>query len=106
MARTIVERRHDRRCTAAALRVSQATLRPGREVRVIDLSAAGAQVQTERPLRPGSRIHIRFVVQSCSVSIAAHVVRCSVWALHPEHGVTYRSALHFDERCIRLMESA
>jgi len=104
MARTIVERRHDRRCTAAALRVSQATLRPGRDVQVIDLSAAGAQVQSERPLRPGSRVHVRFVLASCSVSVAAHVVRCSVWALHPENGATYRSALHFDERCIRLME--
>jgi hypothetical protein len=106
MGRPLIERRLDRRCTAAAMRVVQATMRPGRDVSVVDLSAAGAQIETERPLRPGSRIHIRFVLESGSVAVVAHVVRCCVWALHPEQGPTYRGGLHFDERCARLMEPA
>jgi hypothetical protein len=106
MDRPLAERRLDRRCTASTLRVLQATMRPGREVSVVDLSAAGAQVETERPMRPGSRVHIRFVLDSCSVAVTALVVRCSVWALHPEQGPTYRGGLQFEERCARLMESA
>lgn len=88
------------------MRVVQATLRPGRHVEVVDLSPAGAQVQTDQPLRPGHRVHIRLVTDACAVSIAAHIVRCVVWAIHPEDGVTYRGALRFDERCVRLSEAA
>lgn len=105
MGRPLIERRSDRRCTAAALRVVQATMRPGRDVSVVDLSAAGAQIETERQLRPGSRIHIRFVLESCSVAVVAQVVRCCVCALHPEHGATYQGGLRFEERCARLMEA-
>lgn len=104
MGSPVTERRHDHRCTAAALRVSLATLRPGRHVRVIDLSPGGALVQTDRPLRPGSRVQIRVVLTHSTVSVAAHIVRCTVSAIHPEYGVTYRAALRFDERCPRLID--
>jgi hypothetical protein len=100
----MIERRKDKRCTAAALRVVHATLRPGRHVEVIDLSASGAQVQTDRPMRPGARVHIRLATDTFTVSVAAHIVRCVVWAIHPELGVTYRGGLRFDERCPRLTE--
>lgn len=104
MDQAMTERRRDRRCTASALRVRQATLRPGRTVRVVDLSPAGALVQTDRPLRPGHRVHIRLVTDICIVSVAAHIVRCTVWAIHPDEGVAYRGALCFDERCARLLD--
>jgi hypothetical protein len=55
----IGERRAEPRLPAAALQIERATLRPGCLVAVLDLSAIGAQVQSERPLRPGSRIHVR-----------------------------------------------
>ena len=103
MGNPLAERRTDKRCTAEALRVSLATLRPGRHVRVIDLSPAGVLVQADRPLRPGSRVQIRLVLASSTVSITAHIVRCSVSAIHPEYGVAYRAALRFDERCGRLI---
>jgi hypothetical protein len=63
-------------------------------------------VQTDRPLRPGSLVHLRLVTDAATLSIAAHVVRCLVWAIHPEQGVTYRGALRFDERCARLNSSS
>jgi len=99
MGAPMIERRQDQRCSAAAMRVSLATLRPGRHVRVVDLSAAGALVQTERPLRPGSRVHIRLVLAHATVSVAARIIRCAVTAIHPEYGVVYRAALLFHERC-------
>lgn len=100
----MIERRQDRRRDAASWRVSQVTLRPGTDVHVLDLSPAGAQIETGRQLRPGSRVHVRIVTERSTVSIAAHVLRCIVSAIHPEHGVTYRGALRFDERCHQLAE--
>lgn len=79
-------------------------MRPGREVSVVDWSVSGALVETDRPLRPGGRVHIRLVMRERSVSIAAHVTRCAVSALHAEAGVTYRGALRFDERCLALRD--
>ena len=104
MDRAVTERRHDVRRPAPAWRVSHATLRPGCSVQVIDLSPAGAQVETDRQLRPGARVHMRIVTERWTISIAAHVLRCAVWAIHPEEGITYRGALCFDERCPRLRD--
>ena len=53
MADTVGERRAEPRLPATALEIERATLRPGCLVAVLDLSANGAQVQSERPLRPG-----------------------------------------------------
>jgi hypothetical protein len=76
-----------------------ATLRPGRAIQVVDLSRTGAQIETDRGLRPGTRVHIRLVSQEQTLVLAALVLRCSVWALHPDEGIVYRGALRFDERC-------
>ena len=79
MADTVGERRAEPRLAAAALEIERATLRPGCLVAVLDLSANGAQVQSERPLRPGSRIHVRVAARNWTLAVAADVVRCSVW---------------------------
>ena len=102
----MIERRKDKRWSAAAIRVLHATLRPGRHVEMVDVSASGAQVQTDLPLRPGARVLIRVTTEDFSLSLSAHVVRCAVSAIHPELGVTYRGALRFDDRCQRLAEPA
>lgn len=104
MDRPLTDRRRDVRRSAPAWRVHHASLRPGRHVLVIDLSPSGALVETDRPLRPASRVHIRIATDRWTVSIAAHVLRCAVCAIHPEEGVTYRGGLRFDERCQRMSE--
>ncbi len=95
------ERRGDRR---RRLRAAQATLRPGCDVSVIDLSSGGALVQGHRPLRPGARVHVRFETEGRTVSLAAHVLRCMVWSLTGEEGVVYRGALRFEAPCVSLEE--
>lgn len=92
------ERRREGRLPREALEIERATLRPGCLVAVIDLSANGAQVQSERPLRPGSRVHVRVAARSWTLAVAAHVVRCSVWLLQAD-SVIYRGALRFEEAC-------
>jgi hypothetical protein len=75
-------------------------------VQVIDLSPTGPQVQTDRPLRPGSLVHLRLVTDAATLSTAAHIIRCLVSAIHPEQGGTYRGTLRFDDRCARLNSSS
>jgi hypothetical protein len=93
------DRRADPRVTASVLHPTQATLRPGCPVDLVDISPAGAQVESDRPLRPGSRVHVRVVTHRWTVAVAAMVLRCVVCTLHPERGVKYRGALQFEERC-------
>jgi hypothetical protein len=102
---TVGERRAEPRMVATALGIERTTLRPGCLVAVLDLSPTGAQVQSERPLRPGSRIHVRIVARHWTVAVAASVVRCSVWILQPD-AVIYRGALRFEESCSSFWEEA
>jgi len=99
MDRALTDRRDSPRLHSSQLHIDQATLRPGCPVAVVDLSATGVQVESVRQLRPGSRVHVRLASRNRILAVAAHVVRCAVWSLHPEDGVTYRGALKFDEEC-------
>ena len=103
MADAVEERRAAPRLAASALQIERATLRPGCLVAVLDLSANGAQVQSERPLRPGSRVHVRLAARNWTLAVAADVVRCSVWSLHAD-AVIYRGALRFEEECTGFWE--
>ena len=99
----VEERRTSPRLPASAFEIERATLRPGCLVAVLDLSANGAQVQSERPLRPGSRIHVRIAARGGALAVAADVVRCSVWILQADV-VIYRGALKFEEACTAFWE--
>lgn len=101
----IAERREARRKPASSLRMIHATMRPGCPVQVIDLSPTGAQVESDRPMHPGSRVHFRLVCEDRTLAVAARVLRCVVWALRPDSGVTYRGALRFEEPCQALADS-
>jgi PilZ domain len=100
----IGERRLERRLPGSTFQLIHATLRPGRRVVIIDISQTGAQIETERPLRPGTRAHLRLVGEHWSLAVAAVVLRCVVWTLHPEGGVTYRGGLQFEARCHQFEE--
>jgi hypothetical protein len=85
--------------------ITRATLRPGCRVHVVDLSAGGALVQGERPLRPGAHVHFQIVTRLRRLALTAKVLRCEVWMLDSSHGVTYRGALQFEERCDLVWEA-
>lgn len=94
----VADRRFDARFDPPAIASLQATVRPGCAVTLVDISAGGALVQAPRPIRPGAKVHLQVTTGSRRLAIAAQVLRCIVWALHPLDGVTYRGALKFDER--------
>ncbi|MGH9371291.1 MAG: PilZ domain-containing protein [Vicinamibacterales bacterium] len=86
------------RFPGSAVGMLRATMRPGRHVQVVDISPTGAQVETDRPLRPGTRVHVRLVSEGWSFAAAAVVLRCVVWTLRPDTGVIYRGGLRFEDR--------
>ena len=94
---TVADRRAGHRRPAGDVEVS-VTLRPGRVLQIVDISQGGAQVETDRPLRPGTRVHVRVSISDRTISLAALVLRCHVSILHAG-GVTYRGALAFEECC-------
>ena len=98
MDHALIDRRTEARLPREVLRMPQATLRPGCPVDVIDLSSRGIQVQSLWPLRPGSSVQVRLVVGDQTTTVGAMVLRCAVWALDAEDGLTYRAGLRFDER--------
>ena len=105
MGQLLKDRRGDPRYDSSPEEVSQATLRPGCVVHVVDLSAGGALVQASRPLRPGARLHFHLVLRDRSFGLVAHVLRCAVWALDERQGITYRGALQFETRCELFQET-
>jgi PilZ domain len=104
MAHPLVDRRLDARFGHPEIAGTQAILRPGYAVSLVDLSAGGALIQGPRPLRPGARVHLQLVSGTRRLALSAHVLRCSVASLDTRHGVQYRGALQFDHRCEWLWE--
>jgi hypothetical protein len=97
------ERRRDSRFGQHVIAAMRAVLRPGRSVSLVNLSAGGALVESQRPLRPGSSVHLQVIASDRSIGVAARVLRCAVAAIDAE-GVQYRGALMFQERCETLWE--
>jgi PilZ domain len=106
MERPLVDRRLDERFGQPAIAGTQAILRPGYSVVLIDLSAGGALIEGPRPLRPGMRVHVQLVSGTHRFGLTAHVLRCSVASLDSDAGVRYRGALRFDERCEAIWEAS
>lgn len=99
MDQPLVERRTDARFGHSSVADLRATLRPGCLVSVVDLSAGGVLVEGPRPLRPGARVHLQVVAGPRTFAVAAHILRCTVWAVGTDTGVLYRGALRFEHPC-------
>ena len=106
MAQPLTDRRADTRFGQPVIAGTQAILRPGYAVSLVDLSSGGALIQGPRPLRPGARVHLQLLTGTRRLGIAAHVLRCSVASLDSRQGVQYRGALKFDHRCDALWEAS
>jgi hypothetical protein len=106
MAQPLIDRRADARFGQPVIAGTQAILRPGYAVSLVDLSSGGALIQGPRPLRPGARVHLQLLTGTRRLGIAAHVLRCSVASLDSRQGVQYRGALKFERRCDALWEAS
>jgi hypothetical protein len=70
-------------------------LRPGRDIRVVDLSDGGALIEGLARLMPGSTIELHILGLATRHTIRGQVLRCYVSAIGPA-GVSYRAALGFE----------
>ncbi len=74
-----------------------ARLRPGRQVRVVDLSSGGALVEVTVRLLPGAGVVLHLLGVDGPHTVRATVLRCHVAALDRATGVRYRAALAFEQ---------
>ena len=90
------ERRVAPRLPAAQTGIERVRFRGGRLARVVDLSAAGALIEADWRLLPGSRVDL-LVGEPSPRRATGRIVRCHV-AILTREGVRYRGAVAFDER--------
>ncbi len=93
-----IERRHAARLTAAdGAAVPPVRIRPGHAASIVDISAGGALVESERGLSPGTHVELQLIIAAQRCSVRGRVLRCAVAEVHAA-GVRYRSAIAFDQQ--------
>jgi hypothetical protein len=94
----LLERRlAPRRQSVSEHGIVSARVRPGIDASVVDVSAAGALIETSHRLLPGSSVEICFDPDKRRPAVRGKVVRCAVAQLGPDQ-VCYRGAILFDQR--------
>jgi hypothetical protein len=96
MEHAAVERRATARApTPRADAFVRAWLRSGAEIRLLDLSAGGAQIESARRLLPGARIDLQVQTAAGRFVLTGRLIRAEVSALSP-NAVHYRAGLAFE----------
>lgn len=95
MAGRMAERRGMPRLCADATRRLQSRLRPGTEIALIDFSAGGALIESDRRLLPGVRVELQVLTQGGRFDLAGWLIRAEVASLSTNR-VRYRGAIQFD----------
>lgn len=93
---TVERRLSQRRQSFEGHGVAMIRVRPGVEASMVDVSATGVLVETQRRLLPGASIEIHFVRDKRLAAVRGRVLRCAVVRLGPS-SVWYRGAVLFDQ---------
>jgi hypothetical protein len=88
-------RAHARRRAADGHGIVLARVRPGHAATVIDVSAAGALIETNRRLLPDTFVEMHVQTRSKRFNVRGRVVRCAVVSVGAA-AVCYRGAIQFD----------
>jgi len=92
------DRRQEARLQAADIaRIDRVRLRPGREVRLVDLSSPGVALESRMALAPGTDVSLSFEGRGWRRTITARVGGCHVVVLDSTRGLVYRSGLRLAE---------
>jgi hypothetical protein len=86
-----------RRRSIAEHGIVSVRVRPGIDASVVDVSPAGALIETNHRLLPGSSVEICFDSGKRQPAVRGKVVRCAVAQLGADQ-VCYRGAILFDQR--------
>jgi hypothetical protein len=71
-------------------------IRPGRSVRLVDVSAGGALIETAHRLLPGGTVALQLEGAERRISINGRLLRCAIARVRP-HAIAYRGAICFDD---------
>jgi hypothetical protein len=85
-----------RRAASGCRPVIGARVRPGRDVRLVDLSQGGALIEGATRLLPGSIVELQLLVDNVRHELRGTVVRSVVKALDHAGRVHYRAAVCFE----------
>ena len=70
-------------------------VRPGHRAHLVDVSAAGAMVETSYRLLPGTSVELHLETENAHTNIRGRVLRSTVVRVRPS-SVCYRGAIAFD----------
>ncbi len=70
-------------------------IKPGHHAKLVDVSAGGALIETNRRLLPGTSVELHMETERSQTSVRGRVVRCAVVRVRPA-SVCYRGAISFD----------
>ena len=70
-------------------------VKPGHHARLMDVSAGGVLIETNRRLLPGTSVELHMETESRRTSVRGRVLRCAVVRVRPT-SVCYRGAIGFD----------
>jgi PilZ domain len=76
-------------------RVVAARVRPGHRAHLVDVSAAGALIETSYRLLPGTSVELHLETETTHARIRGRVLRCAVVRVRPS-SVCYRGAIAFE----------
>jgi hypothetical protein len=74
-----------------------AQIRPGHQVRLVDISATGALIEAAHRLLPGRVVKLQIERAEQRVTLEGRLLRCTVTGLQSS-SVCYRAAIAFDHR--------
>ncbi|OFV92987.1 MAG: hypothetical protein A3G76_01960 [Acidobacteria bacterium RIFCSPLOWO2_12_FULL_65_11] len=72
-------------------------IRPGRQVRLVDISADGALIEAAHRLLPGKGVELHLKGPERRISITGRLLRCTIARLQSS-AICYRGAILFDVR--------
>jgi hypothetical protein len=75
--------------------IVSARVRPGHDASIVNVSADGALIETDRRLLPGACVELQFATRERRASMRGRVVRCAVSRLRAAD-IWYRGAICFD----------
>ena len=102
------ESRSDRRQTPRLLHsddhgVVSMRVRPGHRAQVIDVSAAGALIETPHRMLPGTSVELHVETRSHHTNVRGRVLRCAIVQVRPSW-LCYRAAIGFDRHLPWLLD--
>jgi hypothetical protein len=98
------DRRHARRLLHSDDHgIVSTRVRPGHRAKLIDVSAAGALIETNHRMLPGTAVELHVETRSHRTNVRGRVLRCAIVMVRPSW-LCYRGAIGFDRHLPWLLD--